>query len=268
MIIAKPTISDLATVTGAATSGTMTVGNLKAPQPRDRTRFSSLTGMYCQWDLLAAHLITLIWFGYSNASSAATVRTRAGNTSLAALLTSPSVDRTESFWCSPTLNTSVWERRHYFKYTEAGESYRYWRFDFEDASNPDGFLEIGRGYLDEAWKSSVGAAFGFAGGTKEEPVRLVTEGGQVFPFPQARNQAQSFQLYGLTKTEAMVDYTEISRLRGVSQDVLVWQDETDLEYAMHNSCYGLISDVYTLSLDTRTPTESVYLLKLEAEEMP
>jgi hypothetical protein len=178
------------------------------------------------------------------------------------------VDRMESFWCSPALNTAVWPRRHYFRYTPSGEEYRYWRFDYEDPLNPDGFLEIGRGYLSVPWKASVGAAFGFAGGTKEEPVRLITEGGQKFPFPQSRDQAQSFQLYGLNKTEAMVYYTEIARLRGVSEDVLIWQDEDDLEYAMHNSCYGLIADVYTLSLDTRTPTESVYLLKLEAEEMP
>jgi hypothetical protein len=242
IIIASPAAGDLATVTGAATSGTMTVGNLKLQQPRDRVRFQSLTGMHTVWEFPTAVPIRFFGHLYGNASSAATVRRRASST-LANLTAAPSVDVTYNYWTDPGIDSESWTRRHSLVFASAAQTYKFWRFDYTDAANPSGYLEIGRAVLCDPWQSSQPVDYGFSPESVEEVVRVRSQGGPVYSYERSRDGSVAFTISNLPRAEALANYTKLSRLRGTSREVLVWIDPDELRFAMEYSFYGLLGNI-------------------------
>lgn len=104
--------------------------------------------------------------GATNFSSSATIRIRAA-TSEANLTASPGYDSTAiSAWPSSGKPTDAGlDSYDIFKTFAPGGSFVWWRIDIADTGNADGFIEIGRLYIAEAWEPDypfTGLAIGHA----------------------------------------------------------------------------------------------------------
>lgn len=95
-------------------------------------RFADLTGGYIDFDLTEAKDVSCVAI-VSNLTASATI-TLKGHSD-------------ESSWASPSVEETVSaaDRNliHYF----TSSSYRYWRLEIADASNPDGYIEVSRVFL-------------------------------------------------------------------------------------------------------------------------
>lgn len=260
-LILSPAISDAATVTGAATSGDLTIANMQNMRPRRTTRFASLTGMYSEWDLGSAQTVDYIWQRSPNITAAGTVRARAA-TSQANLTASPGYDSTALSFRTGT-NSSTWG---YFDFhldlRSAPKTYRWWRFDWADAANPLGYIDIARVYLSSALTIAPGIQVQGLGPT-QSPVRLVSQGGDQYPVTRPIKNTIHFVIPFMSQAQALGGLFEIGQTRGTAKDIVVIWGNDIAAYLQHRTVYGLADEPYPLTM----PTASLFDVNIKVTSL-
>lgn len=262
IVFATPELSDAATITGGPVSASGSLAKLQDMQPSIPCLLTDLTQTFLIVDLLSSQQIGLVWLGYTNVTSSATWRIRATDT-LANLTSSPSYD---SGTVSMLVGTaSTWTRPHALKWFGASpKTFRYWRIDIVDTTNPAGVLSIGRLYMSRGFQPSRSVKYGVNVGYVETARRTASLGGNVFPRISARHQTADITLEYLTQTEMLGSIAPIQRQRGVSQDILICLDPDEPTYIMDCTVYGLLKDAAQYS----NVTFKKYNISLSIEEMP
>lgn len=276
-IIVSPAISDAGTITGAATPSSMGVENLLKRQPTDICRFSSLSGMYFEIDIMVQVPVAYIALMYTNADADTQVRWQASNAS-------PVTGDVEydSGWIDhwpAESELTLWPRNHHF-HNMIGDpqQFQYWRCSI---SKPTGYYQAGRLILGATvfeivppitptypvlWQPSAGAAKdGIEVGTVEEVRRTKSEGGQTFARARPRGRTLSVPLIGVPKTEAYEYADAIGRLRGSSREVLLIVNPDDTKYIHQQSAYGLLSEPVRQTVIGTDPP--LWQVTLRIEEM-
>ncbi len=123
---------DLATLIASSENTLYPVENLQHIHLVTKWRSTADTGQTIVCDMGSAVTITTVAITAHNFISGAVVKIQGNATDSWG---APSVDETITY--SAGIMTKFF----------TGGSYRYWRFTFEDASNPDEYIEIGRLYL-------------------------------------------------------------------------------------------------------------------------
>lgn len=247
-LILSPAISDAATVTGAATSGDLTIANMQNMRPRRTTRFASLTGMYSEWDLGSAQAIDYIWQRSPNITAAGTVQVRAAS-SQAGLTSAPGYDSTALTFRTGT-GSSTWD---YFDFhldlRATPQTYRWWRFDWVDAANPLGYLDIARVYLSAALTIEPGVQIQSLGPI-QNPVSLTSQGGDEYRVTRPIKNTMNLTIPYMSVEQALGGVFEIGRTRGTAKDiVVVWGSDVP-GYLQQRTVYGLADEPYPLTMPT------------------
>lgn len=138
------------------------------------------------YDLGAAYAIDLFAVINHNLSSGATVTVSAGTTSA----------------CSDYSTTITYRARDMFKYLASPETYRYWKFRFQDASNPDTYIQIGYIMLGNA--TTMGYQFKHGWNVVHEfaNMELESEYGAPFVAELYKRRRYRLEMRNLTSTEA------------------------------------------------------------------
>ena len=105
---------------------------------------------------------------------------------------------------------------------------RYWRVLIDDTSNADGYIQIGRLFISDAWSPSIGGAGMGASLVYEDassPDRSL--GGTKYFDKRESYRVYRFSLPALTKAEAFNYALEMQRISGLSGEVLVIPDPDD-----------------------------------------
>lgn len=285
IIIARPELGDLASLTAGSSSASFPVANLQRKQPTDVWQSTGLSDLYIVADLGSVQPLNLVALLFTNATSNARWQIRAADTE-AELTAAPTYDSGEgdgyllqengdriyledgvSFLRNDPANPVLWAsntneaRRHGLHWIPAGISARWVRIDVADLSNAAGVFRAGRLYISNAWQPAVNMSIGAAHGWEDSSKIGQTLGANDIPNSKPTRPFASFTLGFLSDVEADDNVYEIDRARGSSKDVLV---VTDPEHAtrLHNRIYyGLLSNGRRLSARQFDLYEVSYTLK-------
>ena len=125
-------------------------------------------------------------------------------------------------------------------------SARFWKVEMVDASNPDGFVEVGRLFLSEAWvptyNMSYGASIVYTSRTEVEEAWDGTEYFDVkAPYRTAR-----FSLENISHEEAMFRAFDIQRVASIHKEVLFVWDPDDTKHLIRRSFLGRLQELSPL----------------------
>lgn len=185
-------------------------------------RFGTIDGGYIDIDLGSAKAVSSIGI-IGNLTASATITIK-GNT-------------TES-WASPAISESViaYDRNLIEYFTEA--SYRYWRLEIADSSNPDGYIEIGRVFIG-TYAQLPGIRPEMSLAREDLSTREFSPTGQ--PFSVVRPQRISFNVDfpSITESERQ-DILDAFKANGIHTPMViaVWEESFDVQEPV----YGLFNE--------------------------
>ena len=240
LVLATPILSDAATLAAGPSAAALPVTNLQTMQPGQVWRATDLASVYVTADLGAAAAITLIALLSTNASSTGTWRARAA-ASAAAVTSSPAYDSgSVALWA--TAGLSNWPRTDAILMPAAAQTYRYWRIDVSDGSNPAGYFDAGRLYLSAAWQPTINISFGWSLRWVDDSPIQRSVGGQAYPLRREPRRVLDCRLDFLSEAEMYANAFEIDRRRGRARDVLAIRDPADTAHRQQQTVYGLQQD--------------------------
>jgi len=111
--------------------------------------------------------------------------------------------------------------------TPAAVTARYLRWEFDDSSNPDGYLEMGRLVVAPGWQPSYhpdqGAEIGYDTSSRSQE----TDGGSFVHTDRARRRLVTLRFGDLPQNEAMVSFFEMQRRLGTTRQLFFVFDPED-----------------------------------------
>lgn len=127
---------------------------------------------------------------------------------------------------------------------------RYWRIDFDDTANLEGYVQLGRMFIGPTWQPGVNMSYG-ASLALETDTEVQKSLGGAESFERRRPfRVQRYKLDSLTKDEAFANVFEIQRRAGIDKEVLWIADPDDTIHAIRERFLG--------RLRTLTPIEFPY----------
>lgn len=108
-----------------------------------------------------------------------------------------------------------------------GSTMRYWRVQIDDATNSDGYVQIGRLFLATGWTPGVNYSYGAELRYEDPtPIEMSLSGAEYFDV-RSKFRVFRFTLNYLLATEAYSSVLELQRLAGLSGEVLLIPDSGD-----------------------------------------
>nr|WP_301542749.1 hypothetical protein [Cupriavidus basilensis] len=141
-------------------------------------------------------------------------------------------------------------------------SARYVRFEFDDTTNPDGYLEFGRVFLGSTWQPVKNAAYGATFGWETDTTVRRSLGGTPYFDPKPVRRVHHFELDSLNKDEALGRVFEMQRSAGVHKEVLVVWDKDDPINLIRQSYLARLRQLNPLAM----PFFNNYTTTFETEE--
>lgn len=238
LVIASGALVDSATLTGLGTiAGSRPIANLQDSQLGTFTRWTSLTGMGVDIDLGSAKAINLFAAISHNATSAGTWQIK-GATSQANLTSSPGYNPGAGSLWPVTGKPDLPGKLTSIKFLAAAQTFRWWRIEFTDAANPDGYFDVGRIYVDGAFQPARNLAYGWQVLPIDPSTEIETIGGQSYVTPRPIKSVLRLRLPALTEDEAMGRALAMQKSLGIQKDVLAIRDPDATTWLQQQMVYG------------------------------
>jgi hypothetical protein len=263
IVIARPDLSDAATLTVGNELPALPGENLQMSQLSRRWQSSGLSNLSVIVDLGAPpnpgiNLVTLV---ATNATTAATWRIRAA-TSQANLTASPGYDSGTIAMLSSS-DLANWNDRLALKWLATAQSFRWWRIDITDAGNPDGYFRAGRLYIASAWQAMLGLQYDWGLGFIDDSPKLVSEGGQVWIDERRRRRNVRGTISLKSEDEAYSNVFDLMRLRGSARDILLIRDPNATTHLHRQTIYGRLLQLQPIV----NPYHDFFTWQFEVEEL-
>lgn len=143
------------------------------------------------------------------------------------------------------------------------QTYRYWRVTISDASNPDGWIEIGRAFMGPLWRPAINMIYGAGIGYEARETAVVSYSGAQDFAERPNPRVAKFGFDALTVAEAFGGILEMQRQLGTTKEFLFMWDEADTLQLPRRS--------FLANLRTLNPVEQPYysnlVVSLEAKEI-
>lgn len=138
---------------------------------------------------------------------------------------------------------------------------RYWRIDFDDPLNAEGFVQVGRVFIGPAWQSKNNMSFGASiGWETTTEVQEAYSGSEYFdvktPFRVAR-----FALNWMTEDEGMSNAFELQRQAGVDKEVMWIHDPEDTTHALRRRFLGRLRQLSPVEFPYSNVTTNAFEIK-------
>jgi hypothetical protein len=170
---------------------------------------------------------------------------------------------TADSWTSPSFTTTLtYNSGPILKYLSSAESYRYWRFTFDDQTNTDGYIAMGRLWLGTYLTIDPSSLLNFSVTKKRSDT--VTYGRDRQKYATEGVGWRSFRLSFPRSSQAMVEslLTMIDTV-GAHGSVIFSNFDTDRSYTIVEPCYCSVVGEVTFRHTRRMRFE--YSLELEED---
>lgn len=120
---------------------------------------------------------------------------------------------------------------------------RYWRVTITDSSNPDGYTQMGRVFIGDAWTAEYNYSFGASLKFSDPTVVMESLGGEEYFDVRKNPREHEFTLQFLSETEAYARVIDMQRYAGVSGEVLVVPNSDDTSNGFRRNFLGRMVDL-------------------------
>lgn len=270
-LICYPNRADAATLSGGSWTAARPASSVQTREVSDVARSTDATSANTKirFDLGAAYPIRVVGIFGHNLSLSATVRIYADDENT---YTSPPYDQTvDAFPAIYPSGTSLWGeelseaalsaedwaggRLKYGVIHVPGsvQDYRYWGIDIVDTGNADGYVEIGRVFIGQAWDPGRhfvgGAQIGARG--QSERFEMPYGGAHYRERQQARYIRGTFE--GVLTDEALIQGLEgLHMVVGTTRQVVYVHDTTDTYHMPRRSFLGTVSELSAMEMPYAT----------------
>lgn len=117
-------------------------------------------------------------------------------------------------------------------------SARYWRIEFDDATNADGYVELGRVFVGPYWQPSFNMIQGASLSWIDRDEVGETDSGVEYFSERADARLMTFDLRALPEAEAMESAFELQRLSRISREVVFMFNPDDTAHRLRRSFLG------------------------------
>lgn len=258
LIMGFPNLAEKCSLSGGSWLASLPLSNLQDRRISKRARSTNATTASTQFrfTLDKERIINLFAVIGHNLTTSAQFRIR-GNTS--ATFSTPLYDsgwkdvwsdmadgiygglewESDSFW---SWKMAPEESAYYpglaFEYAENIVTYRYWQIEFNDVSNPDGYIEIGRLFVGNSFEPETNASFGWNLAYEDASIIEEALGGAEYYDYRPKYRVARFGLNWLSDVEAMTTALGASRILGVTDEVLLIWNRDDSNNLMRQSFLG------------------------------
>lgn len=123
---------------------------------------------------------------------------------------------------------------------------RYWRVEISDVDNPDGYIEIGRLFLADAWQPEINAAYGAQTGYVTDTLVESSLGGTDYFDARPNRRVARFVLGAMTLDTGLARAFDLTRTSGISGEVLLVFDPDDTTHGIWRSFLGRLRELSPL----------------------
>lgn len=272
MLLMTPEVGDSGTFVGSSPSAAgMGVDNLQLIQPTDRWRstdFTAASPAELEMDFGTDLSVDTVSLLFTNATAGAEFRVNM-HSSLAALWSAPDfttgwVSHWPEYGSGPTqVAIAGWDRTHSLIDLGQEVTKRYFGIRVKDDSNPDGYYEAGRLYCGLRYQPTLNIEYGSGLPWHfEEMLRHRSVGGAKHTVTRPKELVADVSMEFRDVDELMTEMYELSRLRGVSKDVLYCHDPTS-QWLHHWMVYGVL----TGSPEVPIPAFDTFTIDFGVEEL-
>ncbi len=113
---------------------------------------------------------------------------------------------------------------------------RYWTVEVDDTANADGYVEIGRAWMDYGYQPTINMVVGSGLGWQTSSTVIESDGGEHIYDERPRKRAYSFAFGNMDEDESLVRFLEIQRKLGTTGQLLFITDPADT-YHMHRRSF-------------------------------
>jgi len=150
----------------------------------------------------------------------------------------------DNWWSGQVLQEDIegfaWNLIHIL---DANAFLRYWRFEFDDTTNPDGYVQMGRLFMAPVFQPAVNMQYGQS--ISFETRTVIEENPQGVEFFDFRTpyRVARFRLEFMSTDEAMSNVFNMQRLLGVDKELLYIFDPEDTFHKVNRSFLGRLREL-------------------------
>lgn len=170
----------------------------------------------------------------------------------------------DNFWLG-TVNaeTIAGYQSPYINMIDSRPVLRYWRIEINDTTNPYVYVQIGRVFIGDVWTVSANYSFGAGLGMEDQTQIETSLGGEEYFDVRKRYRVHQFDLEYLTESEGYSRIIDMQKLAGVSGEVLIVQDSSDVVNGYRRNFLGRMRSLSPL-VDKNFGSKSI---SMEIKEM-
>jgi len=233
ILIAKP-LSDIAILEGSMALGANSIDRLKKMQLFRFWR-STLNETFISIDFGEATEIDFIGLIGHSGTSAGTITIKAGSTKDVSDYTLSGLDLLNGVDLG-------YEKNLFAVKLPEEQTYRYWKIEIDDSTNPKGYIDVGRLYMDKCFVPEVNASYGAEIGHHDSSRIKRTISGAGIPLERKKLRRFSFLFDFLSEDEAFDVLFDLDAIRGQSKDVLFIFDIEETKHFQRKYIYGTMED--------------------------
>lgn len=169
-------------------------------------------------------------------------------------------------WDSTYLSATTAEARDGLRSTPTiipttPQTYRYWRIDIDDDTNPDGYIELGRVFMGSLWQPGINMVYGASLHYEARDEAGETRSGAEYFDEREGFRVARFRLQAATEGEAVLTLMRMQRQLGTSGELFFVWDDDDTTYAPERTFLGRMRAVSPITAARWSEFEAEFDIK-------
>ena len=123
---------------------------------------------------------------------------------------------------------------------------QYWRLEFDDTTNPAGYVQAGRIFIGPAWQPTKNPSFGLTDAWETKTSSQTALGGTKFFQRRVPSRFTQLKLDYLPEDEALSYAFDLDRLAGIDKEIFWVHDPDDTVHAIRRQYLGRLRQLTAL----------------------